>query len=432
MADQGMFGSLYGTEREDQKERMRREFARMTPDQQIAYTGMRGAEMAGEGFGSAISGALGGEPAPEQKRAQAAKELQQLAQTVAPGTMDFYKQAIAIMQKYGMVEEAARFQDAIAKLEQTQRTIEAPTSDIGKLEHDRKIALDRYKDDPAAQARVNKYFDDRAGKLGTVADASSGLSGTAKLQRDKQAALARGDQAAADEIQQQIDANIANAAGLKPSTPHEKVMEAQGQARTDAVVAGENRQKTKDDRKAAADDRATVAALQGVYRTAAQALRDAIALYNHKGLSGITGPVYGRTPSVLPESTSAMAKFEQVQGETFLAALAQLKSASKNGSSGLGQLTEIEGAKIQNAKAALSRIQPTDSFRKQLALYGQDLMATMNSAKKELAGAGASAPEIPGMPAMAAPAAPADLPKTPASAPAAPAAGGWGIKKLGK
>ena len=99
---------------------------------------------------------------------------------------------------------------------------------------------------------------------------------------------------------------------------------------------------------------------------------------NPSGVYGITGQIYGQD---IPEwmrfsndSRRALADYEQAQAQTFLQALEQLKNASKGGSTGLGQLTEVEGKKIQTAVAALKRTQSTKDFYAKIFAYQNQLL----------------------------------------------------------
>jgi len=97
----------------------------------------------------------------------------------------------------------------------------------------------------------------------------------------------------------------------------------------------------------------------GTLRTALEELRD------HKGLSGITGAVFGRTPSVAEDSINAQAKLESVQSKIFISALQSMREASKTGGA-VGNVSDAEGKKLQNSMAALSRVQGTPQYRKEV------------------------------------------------------------------
>ena len=91
------------------------------------------------------------------------------------------------------------------------------------------------------------------------------------------------------------------------------------------------------------------------------------ALKMHKGLPGITGAVYGRTPSVSKESMAAQAVYENVVNNIFVNALQAMRAASKTGGA-VGNVSDREGDKLQQTLAALSRAQSTPDFQKQVGI----------------------------------------------------------------
>jgi len=102
-------------------------------------------------------------------------------------------------------------------------------------------------------------------------------------------------------------------------------------------------------------------------------------LSNRSGLWQITGAIGGQDiPEALrtDKARRALADYEQVQAQTFVEALERLKNASKSGATGLGQLTEIEGKKIQTAIAALKRTQSYEDFSAKLQAYQKQLQAS--------------------------------------------------------
>jgi len=75
--------------------------------------------------------------------------------------------------------------------------------------------------------------------------------------------------------------------------------------------------------------------------------------------------------------------------------LQDLKATSRTGASGLGQLTEREGDKIQNAKTALDPQQPTEQFKRTLVGYIDQLKAARAAGASELTGVAAEVPAPP-------------------------------------
>jgi hypothetical protein len=130
-----------------------------------------------------------------------------------------------------------------------------------------------------------------------------------------------------------------------------------------------------------------MSALQNTYNAA-------VRLHNHAGVSGITGRL-GRlvgepsmagqaaTTAASAESRAALALWKQISGTTFLEGLQQLRAASPVGSTGLGQVSNIEGDKVQSAAAALAREQDAADFRLNLKIY----LGKLAEAAKALAAA---------------------------------------------
>ena len=123
-------------------------------------------------------------------------------------------------------------------------------------------------------------------------------------------------------------------------------------------------------------------------------------LLAHPGLPKITGSLEGALPLTAVaakgnEAAGAAALFATIEGQTFIRALQDLKATSRTGASGLGQLTEREGDKIQNAKTSLSRQQPVDQFKRTLTAYIELLTSTRAIAAKELVGGKADVPVAP-------------------------------------
>ena len=109
-------------------------------------------------------------------------------------------------------------------------------------------------------------------------------------------------------------------------------------------------------------------------------------LTNTSGLWGITGRIGGQDiPEYLRDDKSrkALADYEQIQAQTFMQALEQLKNASKSGATGLGQLTEVEGKKIQTAVAALKRTQSYEDFAEKLKIYQAQLAESQRRLQTE-------------------------------------------------
>lgn len=85
-------------------------------------------------------------------------------------------------------------------------------------------------------------------------------------------------------------------------------------------------------------------------------------LKNHKGLEGILGTVYGRTPSFTAESQAAQALYDQVLAKGKFQELQNMRLASPTGGA-LGNVSNMEIQSLGQAFGALSRIQGKESFQ---------------------------------------------------------------------
>jgi hypothetical protein len=83
------------------------------------------------------------------------------------------------------------------------------------------------------------------------------------------------------------------------------------------------------------------------------------------GLSGITGPVMGRLPSVRGDSTNAQTRLDALKGKLSIQELQRMRDASKTGGA-VGQVTEKEWPRLENAMTALGQAATTDEFLRRL------------------------------------------------------------------
>lgn len=96
-------------------------------------------------------------------------------------------------------------------------------------------------------------------------------------------------------------------------------------------------------------------------------LRDAVEeVRNHPGLRTATG-FGGVALSAIPgtEAANAAALLDNLKNRNFIAGIVNLRQQSPTGS-GVGSLTEREGARFENLKASLSQAQTIDQLRDQL------------------------------------------------------------------
>lgn len=122
-------------------------------------------------------------------------------------------------------------------------------------------------------------------------------------------------------------------------------------------------------------------------------------LLGHKGLAKITSGWTNWVPPgaaerlVLPlalqgdlDAADAFARLEQIRGVNFLSAFKTLK--------GGGQITEVEGAKAEQAKARLMRQVGTKNFEQALREFRQQIIDSVEAIRKS-AGAGPSPNDAP-------------------------------------
>lgn len=120
---------------------------------------------------------------------------------------------------------------------------------------------------------------------------------------------------------------------------------------------------------------AATQAVKGFEAKSDSFIRDLEALRDHPGLEGITGAVYGRTPSVGKESSAAQALYEKVMAKGGFQALQDLRDASKTGGA-LGNVSNQEGKQLSSSFAAIQRTQSAD-----------DVKAAINQAIADIEGA---------------------------------------------
>jgi hypothetical protein len=101
-------------------------------------------------------------------------------------------------------------------------------------------------------------------------------------------------------------------------------------------------------------------------------IADVKKLRDHKGLAGITGPVYGRTPSVTEESTNAQAILDKILARGGFQELANLRQSSPTGGA-LGNITDTENKYLRQAFGALNQTQSTKYFKGSLDQVISDL-----------------------------------------------------------
>ena len=308
-------------------------------------------------------------PMPRADRQSAAAELSALAQKVRPGTEEFYAAAIPILQQYNMPAEAAEMEKQRLALE------------TGKGEMDPLMKMKRARDllakspdafSPAGQAAlaaIDRKIAEYGKPINTGADPEF-----IKLLNSYEAAVAAGQTDRAATLKRALDAWLK----AKESSGSDV-----GLMRLALDKLKFELTEKKDTRKVEEAEAAAVSQLQGATRALDEEIAAATRLLAHPGRDKIIGPRIGALPDAAVAAISeahggAMALYLTLQGQTFIRALQDLKATSKTGASGLGQLTEIEGNKIQQAKAAISRQQGPAQFVRTLQAY----LAALQSGRK--------------------------------------------------
>jgi hypothetical protein len=201
-------------------------------------------------------------------------------------------------------------------------------------------------------------------------------------------AVAAGQTERAATIKRALDAKIKAEGGM---TPYQR-------ARLEQIDREFGLKEGKEERKVEKEDEAAVRSVQGVIGIMDGQIQAAEALLDHPGLGAITGARAGTklgstvASFVREEAADAQALMDNVQAQVFIQALQDLKNASKTSASGLGQLTEREGDKIQNAKVAIRPQQGTEQFKTTLREYVRTLKEGRATAAGELAKADAPVP----------------------------------------
>jgi hypothetical protein len=106
-------------------------------------------------------------------------------------------------------------------------------------------------------------------------------------------------------------------------------------------------------------------AVAAVETTMGDLVADLENLAAHPGLSGITGVVYGRTPSVTPQAREAQALYDKIVARGGFSELQNMRAASPTGGA-LGNVSNQEGAQLKQAFAEIGREQATESVKKAL------------------------------------------------------------------
>jgi hypothetical protein len=370
----GLFGELYDDVRADDRaeeaDLMRQ--AQLGGIDSAKYAGLSGAKMAGEALGSMAVRAGGGDPRSNGERMQAAmKAMSQMPEadmTKPEGVDNYYRGVINILRQQGLAGEAHRAAQEWNAYKDKQT--------------DRQVKIDD----------LNRKKTDDARKAGIAEDANR-----IKAERNKQLSqqglpefvqLVDRIEKTEDPVTRKRLLDYANAKieslqkGVTFEDAGDRIL-VRNKA-TGAVIGtdlvGEKPMNAKDANKL----KSLESAYQAAMLAAQTDYKAAVDLFNHPGLDNLIGKWSGIAAErgtdkdgalregaiamLTKDGQDALALFNQVQGGAFVRALSDLKTAG-GGSTGLGQVTEVEGQKVTAAKGALFPRQQPESFRRHLKDY---------------------------------------------------------------
>ena len=407
MAQAGMFSNLFNPQVDpalgQEDERLLALAGRMKPHEQMGYTSLSGGAQMGRGLGQVAAGLTGRDTKSPTDKRNAALEAAK-AEIAQLGPKPEREAILAILRKHGllgesldvgsaMTDQAATAERLRIQAEESERKKKKDLATDARAKERNEILKANGTPELIRMVEIVEQFD----PLTQGPQRKMRLEALNAMLESKKKGFALAD--AGDRIvpvDRATGLPLLSAAIDKGSAPlNEK------QARE--AAAEENRQ-------GGAYSKAMVAA-QADYDAA-------VRLYNHPGVAEVTGrwgrlvgePGTAGQVATTIASDAGRAAFElwkQITGKTFLSGLNALKEASPTGSTGLGQVSNIEGDKVQASMAALGRSQNEADFRLNLKVYIQRLenaadalasAAPINSLKpiplqkRDLTGPGVSAP----------------------------------------
>jgi hypothetical protein len=103
---------------------------------------------------------------------------------------------------------------------------------------------------------------------------------------------------------------------------------------------------------------AATASVKAFETSAEKLAKDLETLAAHKGLSGISGLIYGRTPAITKEARAAQALYDSIVARGGFQELQNMRSSSPTGGA-LGNVSNQEGQYLRDAFAPINRTQDT-------------------------------------------------------------------------
>lgn len=120
--------------------------------------------------------------------------------------------------------------------------------------------------------------------------------------------------------------------------------------------------------------------LEDIHAKADQAIDAAKSVLQAPGLNWASGKTWwmGSIPGT--SAYNATQKLETLKSQIMLSVLQSFRSASSTGSSGFGQLSNVEGETLRNSIANLNRAQTTDELKNSL----QNIISTLEGSKERM------------------------------------------------
>lgn len=147
------------------------------------------------------------------------------------------------------------------------------------------------------------------------------------------------------------------------------------------VAAPEDREAAKLKSKLAAEKPKAVGSFNNTIREFDNMINEAKAIRDDSSLSAATGATsfLGRVPGTGAKRVSS--RLETLKAKTLLNVLSSMKELSKNGASGFGALSEMEGENIRNSISTLDRGQKKEDFQAGIDRFIKEMEAKKDSLK---------------------------------------------------
>jgi hypothetical protein len=412
---QGMFSNLFNPRVDpaiaEDEERLRA-LAGMKPHEQMGYTSLSGGAQMGQGLGKMAAGLTGRDTQSPTVKRNAALEAAK-AEIAQLGAKPDREAMIAILRKHGLLGESL---------------------DVGSALTDQDATAERLRiqaEESARKAKKDVLTDERAKERNAILKTNGVPEFGKYIQMIEDAVDPATRQLYTERVNQMLGKS---GKGIKVVDLGDRVQlvdAATGKPVGAEMDKGSAPLNEKDAAKAAAEEKRQGGAYSKAMAGAQSDYDAAVRLYSHPGVSAMTGAwmrlvgepgAFGQivTSMTTDAGRAAFELWRQVTGKTFLSGLNALKEASPTGSTGLGQVSNIEGDKVQASMAALGRSQNAADFRLNLKVY----IAKLEEAADNMASA-APIDLLKPILLQKKPLTGTDATKAPAAAPGA----GWSVKE---